>query len=38
MSTQNNTDSINQGDWVLCEPIAEYCKKTVQSVNYLYSL
>ena len=35
MSTQNNTDSINQGDWVLCEPIAEYCKKTVQSIREL---
>lgn len=32
MSTKNNTYSINQGDWVLCEPIAEYCKKTVQSI------
>lgn len=35
MSTQNNTDSINQSDWVLCEPIAEYCKKTVQSIREL---
>ena len=35
MSTKNNTDSINQGDWVLCEPIAEYCKKTVQSIREL---
>ena len=35
MSTQNNKDSINQGDWVLCEPIAEYCKKTVQSIREL---
>ena len=35
MSTKNNTYSINQGDWVLCEPIAEYCKKTVQSIREL---
>ena len=35
MSTKNNTYSINQSDWVLCEPIAEYCKKTVQSIREL---
>ena len=35
MSTKNNTYSINQGDWVLCEPVAEYCKKTVQSIREL---
>lgn len=35
MSTKNNTYSINQGDWVLCEPIVEYCKKTVQSIREL---
>ena len=35
MSTKNNTYSINQDDWVLCEPIAEYCKKTVQSIREL---
>ena len=35
MSTKNNTNSINEDNWQLCDPIADYCKKAVQSAREL---
>ena len=35
MSTKNNTNSINEDNWQLCDPIADYCKKAVQSLREL---
>lgn len=35
MPTKNNTYSINEDNWKLCEPIADFCKKTVQRSHEL---
>lgn len=35
MPTKNNTYSINEDNWELCEPIADFCKKTVQRSHEL---